>query len=165
MRVRHLAAGLLWLLAACSVTPPTAPDAIPVDPGTPPVDDGVPADSQAGTFRGLSGHAASGHVTVVFDNGTATITLGSDVRFTNVPGPVLYLNTTDNANMGTPLRIANLTSRTGPATFTVRVDPSVRYTRVLIWCDPFNVGVGAATIAPAPTTPPPPSATRGAPPR
>jgi len=150
MKIRRLAAVLLWLAAACSVEPPTAPDATPVDPGAPPEEDGVPAVTQTGTFRNLAGHSASGRVDVVFDNGTATITLASDVRFTRVPGPVLYLNTTDNANTGSPLRIANLSSSSGPASFTVQVDPSVQYTRVLIWCDPFNVGVGSAVMAPSP---------------
>jgi hypothetical protein len=144
---------LLWLAAACSAAePPTAPDALPLDPAMPPTEDGNPPVQVNGRFRGLTSYHATGTVDVVFDNGTATITLGEDVRFSSVPGPVLYLNTTDDANTGQALRIAALESSSGPARFTVAVDPTIRYSRVLIWCDPFNVGVGAASLAP----PPPP---------
>jgi hypothetical protein len=137
--------GTLLLLAGCGITPPTAPDAMPIDP--PPPDTVGAAVVQAGSFVGLAGHSARGGVTVSISGNAATITLDSTFSSTSVPDPYVYLNTTANANTGQPLRISRLGSRLGAQVYTVRIPVGVAYSHVLVWCDAFNVGVGAAVLS------------------
>ena len=140
------------VLAACGVSPPTAPDAIPVDP--PPAGGGgmggggggSTPGSLAGQFGGLPGHGASGGVTVQVSGGVATITFGADFSSSPVPDPHVYLNTTADANRGQPIRIAGLTSARGAQVYSAQVPAGVTYTYVLVWCDRYNVGVGAAML-------------------
>jgi hypothetical protein len=152
--------GVLLLLAGCSITPPTAPDAMEVDP-PPPDTSGTAATIQAGTFVGLAGHSARGGVTVRILGDVVTITLDSSFTSSAVPDPHLYLNTTANANTGQPLRISPLASRRGVQAYTVRIPVGVPYNHVLVWCDRYNVGVGAARLSPvAPPADPPGSVAR-----
>ncbi len=137
--------GTLLLLAGCGITPPTAPDAMPIDP-LPPDTLGTTI-AQAGSFVGLAGHSARGGVTVSISGNAVTITLDSTFSSTSVPDPYLYLNTTANANTGQPLRISRLVSRLGAQVYTVRIPAGVAYSHVLVWCDAFNVGVGAASLS------------------
>jgi hypothetical protein len=151
----------LLLLAGCGITPPTAPDAMPIDPLDPPPPE-MPGTAvvQAGSFVGLAGHSARGGVTVSVSGNTVTITLDSTFSSTSVPDPHLYLNTTANANTGQPLRISRLSSRLGAQVYAARVPVGIAYSHVLVWCDAFNVGVGAAGLSPValPGDPPGPAA-------
>ncbi len=150
--------GVLLLLAGCGITPPTAPDAMPIDP--PPPDTLGTTVVQAGSFAGLAGHSARGGVTVSVSGNVARITLDSTFSSTSVPDPYLYLNTTANANTGQPLRISRLVSRLGGQEYTVRIPVGIAYSHVLVWCDAFNVGVGAAGLraVAVPDDPPGPEA-------
>ena len=150
--------GALLLLAGCGITPPTAPAAMPIDP--PPPDTLGTAVVQAGSFGGLAGHSARGGVTVSIAGNVATITLDSTFSSTSVPDPYLYLNTTANANTGQPLRISRLVSRLGGQAYTVQIPVGIAYSHVLVWCDAFNVGVGAAGLSAVavPDDPPGPEA-------
>ena len=67
-----------------------------------------------------------------------------------VPGPFVYLNTTNNANTGNPLRVSALKSNSGAQTYAFQLPAGVSYRFVLIWCDPFNVPVAEAAIPPTP---------------
>ena len=67
-----------------------------------------------------------------------------------VPGPFVYVNTTNNATTGRPLRVAALKSNRGAQSYSFLVPAGVSYTWVLVWCDPFNVPVAEAAI---PATP------------
>ena len=134
------------LLAACSsATPPTAPDAMPVIPGT-----------QIPMGMGVSGrfvktrYDVTGTATVVIANGIGVIDLSSDFSIAQTPGPTLYLNTTNNPNTGQPIRIASLKDKSGAQRFTFAVPPGVRYSWLVIWCDPFNVPMAEAAITPVP---------------
>lgn len=153
--------GAVLLLAGCGITPPTAPDAMPIDPRDPPPP-GTPGTAvvQAGSFVGLAGHSARGGVTVSVSGDAVTITLDSTFSSTSVPDPYLYLNTTANANTGQPLRISRLGSRLGAQVYAARIPIGIDYSHVLVWCDAFNVGVGAAGLSPVapPVDPPGPAA-------
>ncbi len=136
----------LALLAACSsATPPTAPDATPVIPGT-----------QIPMGMGVSGrfvktrYDVTGTATVVIENGIGVIDLSSDFSIAQTPGPSLYLNTTNNPNTGQPIRIASLKDKSGAQRFTFVVPAGVRYSWLVIWCDPFNVPMAEAAITPVP---------------
>ncbi len=139
--------GLVVVLLAsvgCSdVSPPTAPDAAPVDPGTSaPMGVGV-----SGNWI-RTGYAVSGLATLVIDGTTARLDFSSDFSIAQTPGAVVYLNTTSNPNMGQPLRIGALRNRQGAQTYLFQVPVGVRYTRIIIWCDPFNVGMAEVVIPP-----------------
>jgi Electron transfer DM13 len=137
---------LVGLVAACSsATPPTAPDAMPVAPGTmAPMGMGV-----TGRFV-KTRYDVTGTATVVIENGVGVIELSLDFSISQTPGPYLYLNTTNNPNTGQPIRIANLRGKSGAQRFTFTVPAGVRYTWLVIWCDPFNVPMAEAAITPVP---------------
>ena len=137
---------LLALLAALGCNdamPPSAPDAVPVDPGT-----GVPS---APTVTGRwmrTGYAVTGTASLSLTGTTARLELSSDFSIGQAPGPTLYLNTARNPNTGQPLRIGALRSRTGAQSYTFLVPAGVRFTHIIIWCDPFNVPMAEAVIPP-----------------
>ncbi len=141
--------GLLVLflaIGACrNATAPTAPNATPVEAGPPP-----PAGSGVlGTFVGV-GHQARGSVRFTVLNGVGRLDLSSDFSVSAVPGPFVYLNTTNNANTGRPLRVGALKSNDGAQTYSFQLPAGVSYTFVLVWCDPFNVPVAQAAISSTP---------------
>ncbi|MDZ4673240.1 MAG: DM13 domain-containing protein [Gemmatimonadota bacterium] len=132
---------MVALTLGCSAVPPTAPDATP-DAGQPPLmGQGVPAQ-----FVGAGGHQAAGTVTVRVEGNRARLDFSADFLVDGVPGPYVYLNTTNNPNSGAPLRVAALQRNSGSQTYTFLIPAGVSYTWVLVWCDPFNVGVGEARI-------------------
>ena len=133
-------------MGACSsATPPTAPNAMLVDGGSPP----APGSGVLGAFVGV-GHQGRGSVRFTAQNGVGRLDFSSDFSVSGVPGPYVYLNTTNNANTGRPLRVAALKSNDGAQTYSFQLPPNVSYTFVLIWCDPYNVPVAEAPIAPTP---------------
>lgn len=67
-----------------------------------------------------------------------------------VPGPFVYVNTTNNANTGSALRVAALRSNSGAQSFAFQIPAGATYAWVLVWCDPFNVPVAEARL---PSTP------------
>ncbi len=135
------------LLSACSSTrmPPTAPDAEPAPQGQPP----IAGAGVTGRFV-KTRYDVTGTARVVIENGIGQIDLSSDFSIAQTPGPYLYLNTTNNPNTGQPLRIASLKSKSGAQRFTFTVPAGVRYTWLVIWCDPFNVPMAEAAITPVP---------------
>lgn len=141
-----LGAAVALVLVGCGATAPTAPNALPVTPGSmpPPAGTGV-----LGNFVGV-GHQGRGSVRFAVANGVGRLDFSADFSVTPVPGPFVYLNTTNNANTGRPLRVAALTSNTGAQSYVFQVPAGVSYTFVLVWCDPNNVPVAEAAI---PATP------------
>lgn len=124
-----------------NATPPTAPDAVPLIPG---------ANAPAGTgvtaaFRN-TGHNVSGSATIVIANGAARLSFSADFSTDKVPGPFVYLNTTNNPNSGQPLRVGALKSLTGAQEYLFTVPAGVAYQYVLLWCDPFNVSMAEAKL-------------------
>ena len=133
----------LLLLSACNAEPPMAPNAVPVGPET-----AMPmGDATTGVWR-RTGYNVTGTLQLVAQNGVAKLTFSPDFTVAQTPGPVVYLNTTNNPNSGQPLRIGALLSRSGAQTYTFQLPPGVRYSWVIIWCDPFNVAMAEARLAP-----------------
>ena len=138
-------ATLLLLFGACNgATPPTAPNAVPVDAGPAPM-----GMSVSGRFVGV-GHHGSGSVKFTVQDGVGSLEFSNDFAVSGVPGPFVYVNTTNNANTGRPLRVAALKSTRGAQTYSFQLPSGVRYQWVLVWCDPFNVPVAEAEIPPTP---------------
>lgn len=142
-------------LTAC-IESPTAPNAkrLTDDPAS---SGGLPTMSAMGTadttkkvgaFNGLAGHEAGGTVTVEFrEGGLAVVTLGADFTASRVPDPQLYLNTEGNPNRGMPIRFSRLDAFKGTQRYVVQLPANApAYTHVLLWCDHYNQGVGAALI-------------------
>jgi len=136
---------LLGLAACSSATPPTAPDAIPLDLAGP-----VPTGAGVTARFVPTRYAVSGTATLAIENGVARLDFSQDFTIASTPGPVVYLNTTNNPNSGQPLRVAPLRSRSGSQRYTFQVPAGVRYSWIIIWCDPFNVSMAEASIPPTP---------------
>ena len=138
---------LVAAVASCSTAnPPTAPDATPLPAGAPLV---PTAPIATGVFV-RTGYAVTGSATLTVSGRSARLELSSDFTIGSAPGPVVYLNTTNNPNSGQPLRIGPLQRLSGSQTYDFQIPEGVRYTWVLIWCDPFNVGMAQAFIMPTP---------------
>lgn len=93
-----------------------------------------------------TGYAVTGTATLTIDGATARLDLSGDFTIGQAPGPTLYLNTQGNPNGGQPLRIGGLRSRTGAQSYSFQVPASVRYTHIIIWCDPFNVAMAEVVL-------------------
>ncbi len=139
--LRALLAALVILTTACSPEPPTAPEAVPVPPGMSP----PPASGSVGVFQ-RTGYAVTGRATLAIKDGVARLDFSDDFSIGSTPGPFVYINTTNNPNTGQPLRVSALRSRTGAQSYSFQVPAGVRYGWVIIWCDPFNVGMAQAAI-------------------
>ena len=134
---------LLFAVACNDATPPAAPDAVPVDPGS-----GVPTAPSASGRWVRTGYAVTGTASLSLAGTTARLDLSSDFSIGQAPGPTLYLNTQSNPNGGAPLRIGALRSARGAQSYSFLVPAGVRYTRIIIWCDPFNVPMAEVVIPP-----------------
>lgn len=152
--MRNLAAvALLSLALAACIDPPSAPNAMrileePASTGDAPTMTTADTTRKLGAFNGLAGHETGGTVTVEYREGNiAIVTLGADFSASRVPDPQLYLNTEGNPNRGMPIRFSRLDAFTGAQRYIVQLPANPpAYTHVLLWCDRYNQGVGAALI-------------------
>jgi Electron transfer DM13 len=97
-----------------------------------------------------TGYNVTGTATLTVEDGVAQLDFSENFSIARTPGPFVYLNTNANPNMGQPLRVGALRSLTGAQRYTFQIPAGVRYTHVIIWCDPFNVGMAQAAIPPTP---------------
>ncbi len=93
-----------------------------------------------------TGYAVTGTATLTIDGTTARLDLSTDFTIGQAPGPTLYINTRSNPNGGQPLRIGALRSRSGAQSYAFQVPAGVRYTHIIIWCDPFNVAMAEVVL-------------------
>lgn len=145
----RLAFSLLLLAATLACSPPGPPTALDATTLTP----GMPISPTGPTAIGMftrTGYPVTGSASVTVAGRVARLELSLDFSIGSAPGPVLYLNTTNNPNSGQPLRIGPLQRLNGAQTYDFLIPEGVRYTWVIIWCDPFNVGMAQASISPTP---------------
>ena len=98
----------------------------------------------SGEFRGKSGHAASGGVSVVKTATGAVVVLGPDFKFDGAPDPKLgfgkngYVKST---------QFSPLKSNNGKQTYEIpaTIDPA-DYTEIWVWCEKYAVPLGVATL-------------------
>jgi len=133
------------LVGACATEPPTALDALPDEDLTPLMSPGVVI-----RFEGAGTHLGSGTGTLTIEGTRARLELGSDFVVDGVPGPYLYLATTTDPNTGVSLRIGPLRQNNGSQVYTFLVPAGLRFSWVLVWCEPFNVPVAQAPIPASP---------------
>jgi hypothetical protein len=135
-------AAFALLLAGCNdAMPPMAATAMPVTVDGP----GPMGTAVQGTFV-RTRYAVTGTASLVVEGTLAQLDLSADFTIANTPGPVLYLNTTNDPNTGTPLRIGALQRRSGAQRYTFQIPPGAQYRWIIIWCDPFNVPMAEAAI-------------------
>lgn len=147
--MRPIALTTLLIVAAFSgcksAVPPTAPTAMLVEGGAlPPAGSGV-----MGRWVGV-GHSVSGSVRFTAQAGVGRLDFSDDFVLSEAPGPFVYVNTTNNANTGRPLRVSALKSTRGAQSYTFQLPAGAVYTWVLLWCDPFNVALAETQIPPTP---------------
>ena len=98
----------------------------------------------SGEFRGQSGHAASGGVSVVKTAKGVVVVLEPDFKFDGAPDPKLgfgrngYVKST---------QFSILKSNSGKQTYDIpsTIDPA-GYTEVWVWCEKYSVPLGVATL-------------------
>ncbi len=98
----------------------------------------------SGEFRGKSGHAASGGVSVVKTATGVVVVLAPDFKFDGAPDPKLgfgkngYVKST---------QFSILKSNSGKQTYEIpaTIDPA-DYTEVWVWCEKYSVPLGVATL-------------------
>ncbi len=98
----------------------------------------------SGEFRGKSGHAASGGVSVVQTATGAVVVLAPDFKFDGAPDPKLgfgkngYVKST---------QFSVLKSNSGEQTYEIpaAIDPA-DYTEVWVWCEKYSVPLGVANL-------------------
>ncbi len=98
----------------------------------------------SGEFRGKSGHAASGGVSVVKTAKGAMVVLAPDFKFDGAPDPKLgfgkngYVKST---------QFSALESNSGTQTYDIptAIDPA-DYTEIWVWREKYSVPLGVATL-------------------
>ncbi len=98
----------------------------------------------SGAFRGKSGHAASGGVSVVKTATGTVVVLAPDFKFDGAPDPKLgfgkngYVEST---------QFSELKSNSGKQTYDIpaAIDPA-DYNEVWVWCEQYSVPLGVATL-------------------
>ena len=130
------------VVAGCKASPPMAPNAMLVEPGAP-----MPPAASGTAIRWVGvGHSVQGSVRFTIVGSVARLDFSDDFSVSAVPGPFVYVNTTNNANTGKPLRVSALRSNNGAQNYSFTLPAGATYGWVLIWCDPFNVAVAEARV-------------------
>ena len=98
----------------------------------------------SGKFRGQSGHAASGGVSVVKTVKGTLVVLEPDFRFDGAPDPKLGFG---NNGYVESTQFSILKSNSGKQTYEIpsSIDPA-DYTEVWVWCERYSVPLGVATL-------------------
>ena len=98
----------------------------------------------SGKFRGQSGHAASGGVSVVKTVKGTLVVLEPDFRFDGAPDPKLGFGKNSYVES---TQFSILKSNSGKQTYEIpsSINPA-DYTEVWVWCERYSVPLGVATL-------------------
>jgi len=98
----------------------------------------------SGAFRGKSGHAASGGVSVVKTETGVRVVLGRDFKFDGAPDPKLGFGKNGYQKS---TQFSALKSNSGKQTYEIpsTIDPA-DYSEVWVWCEQYSVPLGVATL-------------------
>ncbi len=98
----------------------------------------------SGEFRGKSGHAASGGVSVVKTPTGVAVVLAPDFKFDGAPDPKLGFGKNGYVKSS---QFSALKSNSGAQTYEIpsTIDPA-DYTEVWVWCEQYSVPLGVATL-------------------
>ena len=105
----------------------------------------VPSLSAGGTFRGASGHATSGSVTVTQQGDRMVIKLGSNFSLDGAPDPYVSLGNGSRPVKGGTAGV--LRRLKGAGTYSVPATSRTRNAKqVVIWCRKYAVPLGVARL-------------------
>jgi hypothetical protein len=98
----------------------------------------------SGAFRGKSGHAASGGVSVVKTETGVRVVLGRDFKFDGAPDPKLGFGKNGYVKAS---QFSVLKSNDGEQTYDIpaALDPA-GYNEVWVWCEQYSVPLGVANL-------------------
>jgi hypothetical protein len=98
----------------------------------------------SGAFRGKSGHAASGGVSVVKTETGVRVVLGRDFKFDGAPDPKLGFGKNGYVKA---TQFSVLKSNTGEQIYDIPagLDPA-DYNEVWVWCEQYSVPLGVANL-------------------
>lgn len=105
---------------------------------------GMMPGKMTGMLMGAKDHHASGTVTLVKENGHATLRL-DDLNVDKVPDGRVYL--AHNGDYADGVELGKLTQFSGTVQFAIpaAVNPAA-YDSVVIWCKQFSVEIGRAAL-------------------
>ncbi len=97
-----------------------------------------------GAFRGKSGHAASGGVSIVKTETGVRVVLGRDFKFDGAPDPKLGFGKNGYVKA---TQFSVLKSNSGEQTYEIPagLDPA-DYNEVWVWCEQYSVPLGVANL-------------------
>jgi hypothetical protein len=99
----------------------------------------------SGKFKGASGHATSGSVSIVKTANGLQVVLGDDFKFDGAPDAKVGFGKSGEYDSNSQIDI--LRSNNGQQTYTVPASLNIEsYDEVYIWCKQYNVSLGVAKI-------------------
>lgn len=104
---------------------------------------------RTGVFSGNSGYSVEGTATLVKTGQDIKLVFGSDFKSSNGPMLAVYLaqNPSGSLNTSNSLKIGDLSSNTGMQEYAVPGNITLTtYNHVVVYCVPFNVRFGTATL-------------------
>ena len=106
---------------------------------------GAEAQERArGAFSGASGHAASGHVSVLKTDKGIVLKLEADFRFDGAPDPKLGFG---RGGYKQETQFAPLKKNSGADEYAIPANVDVsKYDEVWIWCEKYKVPLGVAKL-------------------
>jgi len=105
-----------------------------------------------GDFTGANHHKVSGTYQVTEKDGKRYLVLGPDFSLDNAPDPYIVLTGTGMGSGERTLNLGKLKHKNGGSTFEIPGGQELSgYDQVIVWCKKFNVVLGQATLAAAPS--------------
>ena len=106
---------------------------------------GVMANDRPGSFSGIEGHDAAGHVQISRAEIGKPVLVIHDAEIDRVPDGRVYL--TKNFDHRNGIELGRLTTFSGTLTFMLPLQVDLNADdSVVIWCKKFDVGIGQARL-------------------
>lgn len=104
------------------------------------------AEIRSGSFSGSNGYSVSGTCELLNNEGVLELTLEEDFRSSNGPGLYVYMSN-KQSNVTGGVSLGELKKNTGAQNYVVPEGISLNtYQFVLIYCQPFGVTFGSASL-------------------
>ena len=103
------------------------------------------SSARMGTFQGRGSYSVSGTVTLTEENGTLTVSFGSN--FSSQSGPELYIYLSNSpSNIAGAIELGPLKSNSGTQSYDAGNTSITDFNYVLVYCRPFNAPFGSAEL-------------------
>jgi hypothetical protein len=105
-----------------------------------------------GEFTGANQHVVTGTYQVTEKDGKRFLALGQDFSLDHAPDPYIVLSGTGMESGDRTVNLGRLKRQKGVSIFEIPSGVELAgYTEVVVWCKKFNVTLGHAALASAPT--------------